>query len=171
MVGKKERFDQLFKDSRDRIYRLCRLYTADTDYQKDLMQEIFLKVWINIDKFKGNSSISTWIYRIAINTCLTSITLLKKEGEMRKVISEQSLLIPESTGDINAQVAWLVGAVNKLEPVDRSLITLYLESFSHREIGEIMGMSEGSIRVRIHRIRQHLSEMADGVRTSLQEIG
>lgn len=159
MTGNKERFDQMFRDNRDRIYRLCCLYTSDPDFRKDLMQEIFIKVWENIDKFRGEAAVSTWIYRIAINTCLTHIALLKKESKMRDEFDSEEWNQTSDNPDHQQQMDWMVKCINKLEPADRSLISLYLEDLSHRDIAEILGLTEGNVRVKIHRAKQRLSEM------------
>lgn len=159
MTGEKQRFEELFRSNRDRVYRLCCLYTPDAEQRQDLIQEIFIRVWENMGTFRGESAISTWIYRIALNTCLTHVASLKKEAKARKGFSEADFGDLECKMEQEAQLGQLIRCINKLEPADRTIIGLYLEDLSHREIGEIIGISEANARVKIHRIKQRLSEM------------
>lgn len=166
MNGEKERFDELFKSNRDRVYRLCCLYTPDLEQRKDLLQEIFIRVWENMGSFRGESAISTWIYRIALNTCLTHVASLKKEANIRKNFSELDFGDIEHKQEHEAQLAQLIRSINMLEPADRTIIGLYLEDLSHREIAEIIGITEANARVKIHRIKQKLTE----IMTSKQSV-
>ncbi|MGV3509188.1 MAG: RNA polymerase sigma factor, partial [Sphingobacteriaceae bacterium] len=70
-MNKEALFKEIFKANSKKIYHLCYGYTGDDDSANDLMQETFLKVWQNLDKFRNQAMISTWIYRIAVNTCLS----------------------------------------------------------------------------------------------------
>ena len=68
MGSEKSLFDEIFLKNRDRVYRLCCMYTGDVDARNDLMQDIFIRVWENLGTFRGDAAMSTWIYRIALNT-------------------------------------------------------------------------------------------------------
>lgn len=158
MEHKDKLFKQIFDANSKKIFHLCYGYTGDTDSANDLLQETFLKVWQNLDKFRNKSLISTWIYRIAVNTCLTYLRSEKRQGkeELTDNIIESQV---EEYSEKNEQVALLYKSISKLEENDRLIITMVLDELPYQEIAEISGISEGNLRVKIHRIKQKLTEI------------
>lgn len=151
-------FKQIFDKNSKKIFNLCYGYTGDADAANDLLQETFLKVWQNLDKFREKSLISTWIYRIAVNTCLTWLRAEKRQAkdELTENIIESRI---EEHNEKNEQVALLYKSISKLEEHDRLIITMVLDELPYAEIAEISGISEGNLRVKIHRIKQKLTEL------------
>ena len=158
MENKEKLFKEIFATNSKKIFHLCYGYTGDSDSANDLLQETFLKVWQNLDKFRNKSLISTWIYRIAVNTCLTYLRSEKRQAkdELTENIIETR---PEEFSDKNEQVALLYTCISKLEENDRLLITMVLDELPYPEIADIVGISEGNLRVKIHRIKQKLTEL------------
>jgi RNA polymerase sigma-70 factor (ECF subfamily) len=151
-------FKEIFDKNSKKIFHLCYGYTGDQDAANDLLQETFLKVWQNLEKFRNKSLISTWIYRIAVNTCLTYLRSEKKQGkdELTDNIIENKV---EEDSEKNEQIALLYQSIAKLEENDRLIITMVLDELPYAEIAEISGISEGNLRVKIHRIKQKLTEL------------
>ena len=133
-------------------------YTGDSDAANDLLQETFLKVWQNLDKFRNQSMISTWIYRIAVNTCLT---YLKKEKRAAKDELTPNIIETkeEEVSEKQEQIATLYKCIAKLEESERLIITMVMDELPYPEIAEISGISEGNLRVKIHRIKHKLTEL------------
>lgn len=158
MAEKDQLFKEIFDKNSKKIFHLCYGYTGDKDSANDLLQETFLKVWQNLDKFRNKSLISTWIYRIAVNTCLTYLRSEKKQAkdELTENIIETKI---EEISEKNEQVALLYQSISKLEENDRLIITMVLDELPYNEIAEISGISEGNLRVKIHRIKQKLTEL------------
>ena len=158
MAQKDQLFKQIFDSNSKKIFHLCYGYTGDADAANDLLQETFLKVWQNLDKFKNKSLISTWIYRIAVNTCLTYLRSEKRQAkdELTDNIIETRA---EEYSEKNEQVAMLYKSISKLEENDRLIITMVLDELPYAEIADISGISEGNLRVKIHRIKQRLTEI------------
>lgn len=158
MDTKETLFKELFDKNSKIIYHLCYGYTGDSDSANDLMQETFIKVWQNLDGFRNQSQISTWIYRIAINTCLSYLRV-----EKRKVTDEISDFILENTAEPisekEEQVALLYKCISQLEENERIIITLVLDEVPYPEIADISGISEGNLRVKIHRIKHKLTDI------------
>jgi RNA polymerase sigma factor (sigma-70 family) len=158
MNQQEKSFKEIFEANSKKIYHLCLGYTNDADAANDLLQETFLKVWQNLDKFREHAQISTWIYRIAVNTCLT---YLKKEKRQNKeelttnIIETQA----EDISDKQEQVSLLYTCIAKLEENERLIITMVMDEITYPEIAEIAGVSEGNLRVKIHRIKQKLTEL------------
>jgi RNA polymerase sigma-70 factor (ECF subfamily) len=121
----------------------------------DLLQEVFIKVWENLEKFRGESQMSTWIYRIAVNTCLLHLRSNKKQTKVDFEIS--TLKISEETNEKENQIQLLYKCISELNETDRLIITLLLEEVPYPEIAEVTSISEGNLRVKIHRIKQQLS--------------
>ncbi|MDB5030669.1 MAG: sigma-70 family polymerase sigma factor [Mucilaginibacter sp.] len=151
-------FKQIFEANSKKIYHLCYGYTGDDDAANDLLQETFLKVWQNLDKFRNQAMISTWIYRIAVNTCLTYLRSEKRQAkeELTPQIAETKM---EEVSDKNEQVTLLYKCISKLEESERIIITMVLDEMPYPEIAEISGISEGNLRVKIFRIKQKLTEL------------
>lgn len=148
-------FKALYSAYSPRIHRLCLGYTGDTMMADDLLQEIFIKVWQNYEKFRGESQISTWIYRIAMNTCLQHLRTDKSKYNTN--IDKTIILREAETDEKEQQIQLLYRCINELSEPDRVIITLLLEEVPYNEIAEVAGISEGNLRVKIHRIKQQLS--------------
>jgi RNA polymerase sigma factor (sigma-70 family) len=158
IVDKDTLFKEIFKTNSRKIYHLCYGYTGDEEAANDLMQETFIKVWQNLDKFRNQALISTWIYRIAVNTCLSYLRVEKrqtKEELTDNIIESQ----PEFVSEKNDQIAQLYKCIAQLEENERIIITMVLDEVPYQEIAEISGISEGNLRVKIHRIKAKLTEL------------
>lgn len=157
-TDKEAAFKKIFEANSKKIFHLCYGYTGDEDSANDLMQETFLKVWQNLDKFRNQAMVSTWIYRIAVNTCLTFL-----RSEKRQAKDELTPELEETTGEVvsekNEQVAMLYKCISKLEESERIIITMVLDEVPYPEIAEISGISEGNLRVKVFRIKQRLTEL------------
>ncbi|HEY0666920.1 MAG TPA: RNA polymerase sigma factor [Sphingobacteriaceae bacterium] len=158
MVDKEELFKEIFQNNSRKIYHLCYGYTGDDDSANDLMQETFMKVWQNLDKFRNQALISTWIYRIAVNTCLSYLRVQKRQAkdELTDNIIENQ---PEEVSEKNNQVSQLYQCIAQLDENERIIITMVLDEVPYSEIAEISGISEGNLRVKIHRIKLKLTEL------------
>lgn len=148
-------FETIYKTHWQKVFRLCMGYVNDTDRAKDLAQETFIKVWQQLPKFRNESSIGTWIFRIASNTCLRQI---QKDNKMPK--SELPLNIKDEILDTNIEkdIQFLYQCISELQEVERIIISLELEDMNQKEIAQIVGLSEGNVRVKIHRIKEKLTQ-------------
>ena len=158
MKLKEAQFEQIYKSNYPIVFRLCQGYTnGDTSLSKDLVQEVFIKVWENLESFRNESSISTWIYRITVNSCL--LELRKKKtfsitGHVRHLEHTET----NSTDDKEFQFSQMHQCIDKLNTENKSIILLELESLPQKEIADIMGLSHEAIRVRVHRIKNELTK-------------
>ena len=149
-------FEQIYKEFSPRIYKLCLSYSGEKLLADDLHQETWIAVWNSLSKFRNESKISTWIYRIAINTCLMGIKKLKNKAEnSEEIISKME---EEESFDEN-QITILHKSIAELKEADRIIITLVLEEKPYPEIAEITGITENNLRVKIHRIKNELTEI------------
>ena len=148
-------FETIYKTYWQKVFRLCMGYANDTAAAKDLAQETFIKVWKQLPTFRNESSIGTWIFRIASNTCLRQI---QKDKKMLK--SELPLEIKDEILNTNIEkdIQLLYQYISELQEVERIIISLELEDMNQKEIAEIVGLSEGNVRVKIHRIKEKLTK-------------
>jgi len=148
-------FKDLYQTYSPKVHRLCLGYTGNTMEADDLLQEVFIKAWQNLDKFRGDSQISTWIYRIAVNTCLHHLRSQKnkKNVDIDKTVIKKE----EETDDKEQQIQLLYKCISELSEADRLIITLLLEEVPYNEIAAVTEISESNLRVKIHRIKQQLS--------------
>jgi RNA polymerase sigma-70 factor, ECF subfamily len=147
-------FEEIYRTYNPKVFRLCLGYVNDKDWAKDLTQETFIQVWQNLNKFRNESSIGTWIFRIASNICLRQI-----DRSSKVIKTEIPFQIEDKKDDsISEQLELLYKCIATLEETDRLIISLVLEDLPQKEIAIITGVSEGNIRVKIHRIKQLLTQ-------------
>jgi RNA polymerase sigma-70 factor (ECF subfamily) len=113
-------------------------------------------VYRSVPSFKGKSAVSTWLYRIALNTAITWSIKGKKHVDRHQEIGTMSNVLQASNGREDGRVAWLYAEIKKLNEIDRSLTLLLLDGYSYKEMADIMGISESNIGVKIHRIKKQL---------------
>lgn len=142
------------------IFKIVNLYANSTDDRADLKQEILYNLWKAYPNFKGLSKFSTWMYRISINTAISGIRKSKKHPIIEALSSENIIEEPITEVDfLDEQVNELYKAISKLNDIDRALILLYLEKKSYQEIGEIIGISEKNVSVKLVRIKNKLKQI------------
>lgn len=159
---KEEQFKKIVAENGDRITRICRYYNPDKEDQKDMVQEILVNIWNSLDKFRGESAISTWIYRIAINTSLSFTGKAFRHMKMQINTDQQNLNMLIEDDDLEAKLKQeadleqLQTQLNQLSVIDKALISLLLEGLSMREIADVIGLTEPNVKVKIHRIKEEL---------------
>jgi RNA polymerase sigma factor (sigma-70 family) len=150
-------FLKTINDYQKIISKVCRLYRDNEQDQEDLFQEIVYQLWKSYPGFKGESKISSWIYRIALNT---AIVVYRKQRLTIKYYEEiPEHLHPHSEKINSDNEEKLFNALRKLSDVDKSITSLYLDDFSYREISEITGISESNVGVRLNRIKNKLKQL------------
>ncbi|HEU0137541.1 MAG TPA: sigma-70 family RNA polymerase sigma factor [Flavobacterium sp.] len=159
MAAQKEAlFKEVYSKYAKKIQRICLGYTGDSMLADDLLQEVFIKAWQNYDKFRGDALISTWVYRIAVNTCLNHVRATKNKATIP--IETVSYAIANDDGDDKEdQVRMLYKCISQLSEPDRLIITMLLEEIPYAEIAVATSISDGNLRVKIHRIKQQLNTL------------
>ena len=153
--NQEQHFKELYQRYGPKVQRLCLGYTGNQMEAEDLLQEVFVKVWQNLHSFRGDSQVSTWIYRIAVNTCLYQIRATKKKKSVD--LNKAPVLVQSEPDSKEQQLQLLHKAISELKENDRLIITLLLEEVSYPEIAQITEITEVNLRVKIHRIKQQLS--------------
>ena len=156
-MKQEEYFTQLVRENKSTIYTVCYMFSRDEEEVNDLFQETLINMWKGIDKFREESKISTWIYRVALNTCL--LQERKKAKEVEKVPLTMDVNLFEDDDEQTLQVRLLHQRIGRLGLVDRALVMLWLEGMSYDEIGSVMGISAQNVGVKLFRIKEQLKKM------------
>jgi RNA polymerase sigma-70 factor (ECF subfamily) len=138
------------------LQRLCLGYVYDPEEAKDLVQEVLVKVWTYLPEFRGEANVKTWVYRIAVNTCL--MHLRKKRLPTVPLIQERDVTQEEASSE-DERFGLLRSAISSLPARDRILILLFLDEHSYEQIAGVMGLSVSNVGARLTRIRKKLSTL------------
>jgi len=147
-------FEEIYAQYAPKIFRLCMGYVNDHEHAQDLTQETFIAVWQHLSSFRQESAIGTWIFRIASNNCLRSMERKKRVTHVELPVHLEE--IREETKEEKLQL--LYRCIAELEETERIIISLVLEDLPQAEIAAIVGLSDGNTRVKIHRIKEKLSQ-------------
>lgn len=154
-MDKEKAFTQIIKENEGVIYKIARVYTHNETSQKDLYQEIVYQLWKSFGKFREEAKISTWMYRIALNTALFHSKQEKKRGT--KVTLDGIPLKQENYDPVwEERLTILYNHIKALNDLDKAIIVLFLEGWRHSEIAGIIGISESNVGTRIARIKEKL---------------
>ena len=152
-------FARTVREHKGTIYTVCYMFSKDEDEVADLFQDILINLWKGFPKFRGESSVRTWIYRVSLNTCISSERKKKRKGETVPLEMDINLF-DDSMEDLK-QIRLLQSRISRLGPFDRAIVLLWLENLSYDEIGAIVGITAKNVSVRLFRIKEQLRNMSD----------
>ena len=156
-----QRFVELVNENRNRILIVCRVYAWNVADQDDLYQEILFQIWRGLPAQKARQFGNTWLYRVAINTAISFVR--KRTSRDRRVVhfehtdltrTIESRQAPEASTD--DRIANLYAAIFQLDPLEKALVTLFLENFTYDQIAEVTGISANNVGVMLHRAKKKL---------------
>lgn len=159
MKEKEQEFLNRIESHKGILYKVSKMYMDNSDDQQDLFQEIVCQLWKSYESFRNESQFSTWMYRVAVNTAIVFLRKEKRKVDRYEIASEN---VKDDEGDSHikeSQLDHFYKAVQKLEKIDKAIIFYQLEGFSHKEIGENLGISEGNARVKLNRAKEKLKEI------------
>jgi len=150
---------QIFKHWLDQhkalVFKVVRVYAFTAIDQDDLFQEIAIQVWHSIPAFRQESSVTTWIYRIALNTGIKWVRKERKHHQAEALDDVQHIL-QENKIQVDERLTWLYEEIQKFDEVDRSITLLLLDGFSYKEMAAMLGITESNVGVKISRIKAKL---------------
>jgi RNA polymerase sigma factor (sigma-70 family) len=156
----KEKFISIVKDNQQLIYKICRTYCNNSELRKDLEQEILVQLWKSLPRFDGRVKISTWIYRVALNTAFLFHRNESKHKENKVDIDNSVFSIAETIDatEFDEKIEKLYQFIYTLDDLDKALMMLYLEESKYKEIAEILGITETNVATKIGRIKNKLKD-------------
>jgi RNA polymerase sigma-70 factor (ECF subfamily) len=157
-----ERFVALLEEHKRMLYKVTSVYCSNPEDRRDLMQEIVIQLWRSFPRYDDRSKFSTWMYRIGMNVAISFLRSERRRGG-EKVPLEQVDVIDSAAadrilGEAGDDLRLLQRLISRLDEMSRALIVLYVEGYSHAEIGEILGISATNVGTRVNRIRNRLRE-------------
>ena len=158
-VNTEQEFLSVIKEYERVIYKVCYLYTSRNATLNDLYQDVVLNLWRAYPKFRGECKISTWIYRIALNTCISFIRKEKNVPEVVTLTPYESEWMTEEQDSFQLMLKELYYLIGQLGQLDKSIILLYLEEKSYEEISEITGLTVTTVATKLNRIKEKLRKM------------
>ena len=142
------------------LFKIVRSYAFTPMDRDDLFQEITVQLWRSIPSFRGECAVTTWLYRIALNTAIRFSQREKKQSRNRTDLDDAHHVLIETDGDRHDKLSWLYSEIAKLNEIDRSICLLLLEGFSYKEMAGIIGITESNIGVRINRVKKYLIDQS-----------
>ena len=161
MSAKEQEFSKLIKDNQGLIIKVSRLYTNSLEDEEDLFQEIVLQLWRSYDSFKGDSKISTWMYRVALNTAITLFRKKKRQPQTDELLDFHYKEALEDDEEKHQQVSLLYKVIKMLPNVERAIVMMYLDDLPYRDIAENLGITEVNARVKMNRLKKTLKELME----------
>ena len=154
---KEELFCDVVHAHRNIIYKVCYIY-APKGMIEDYYQEVLIQLWRSLPTFRGESKISTYIYRISLNTCISHV---RKKSKIANRVSLIDVNISENNIEKRMQIDELYALINKLNKLEKAVILLWLEERDYEEISSIVGISKANVAVKINRIKEKLRKLSN----------
>jgi RNA polymerase sigma-70 factor, ECF subfamily len=150
-------FEKTVKENAGILHKLCRVYSNNESEYEEIFQEMMIQIWRALPNFRGDSQLSTWLYRICINTALNFRT---KTNKFKKFVRlEENISVNFNFEDEkDEQLKKLYVAIRELKPIDRAIVSLYLDEKSYEDTASILGMSKTNVATRLMRLKQKLIE-------------
>lgn len=159
--AKEKQFEELVKQYKRTIYSVCYMFSRNKEEINDLFQEILVRLWLGFDQFEQRSSVSTWVYRIALNTAINSDKRAKRRPQTVPLSTDIDPYDPQDSSF--EQVRQLYALINQLDVMDRGLVLLWLEGIGYDEIAAIMGITVANVGIKLHRIKEKLVQKSKSV--------
>lgn len=158
-----EQFVQWLDEYRPLIWKVVRIYARAPEDGQDLFQEIALQLWRSMDSFRGEAKASTWVYRVALNTAMAWRRKHRKHRQARDYAEGRQHETAVNSAENRDKLDWLYAEIRELPETDRSLVLLYLDGLSYREMSEVLGISESNVGVKINRTKKYLAGRLKGL--------
>ncbi|HEV8514787.1 MAG TPA: RNA polymerase sigma factor [Cyclobacteriaceae bacterium] len=149
-------FEKWINQYKTLLFKVVRTYAFTSDDREDLFQEIAIQVWHSIKTFKADAAVTTWLYRIALNTSFKWVRKEHKHQKGIETLDNVEHILHENKQFMDDRLVWLYEEIYKLDEIDRSLTLLMLDGFSYKEMSDIIGITESNVGVKINRIKKHL---------------
>ena len=156
------KFHELVTENRDRLLRVCRVYVWNSADQDDLYQEVLLQIWRGLPNLKKDQFANTWLYRVAINTAISFVR--KRASSISRVVHFEHADLTRTVESqqpaelkTDDRIADLYTAIYKLDPLEKALVTLFLEDFTYEQMAEATGINANKVGVMLHRAKKKLS--------------
>ena len=153
-------FLDMMEAQKQTIYKVCYVYANDQEELNDLFQEVVLNLWKSFPCYRGDSKLSTWVYRISMNTCITFLRRSSSRPNTIPITADVIGQLADEEGKEN-QLKELYTLINQLGKMERALILLWLEERSYQEMADILGITKTNVGVKLNRVKEKLIKMSN----------
>jgi RNA polymerase sigma-70 factor (ECF subfamily) len=158
-VDQEKTFIEMIRDNERIIYKICSFYASDESPMADLYQEVVCNLWSSYPKFRSESSVSTWIYRVALNTCITGMRKDMRRPKGTPVSMLQDTISEPET--LSEQIREMYHYIHQLKTMERAVVLLYLEEKPYQEIADITGLTVSNVATKLKRSKEKLKQMSN----------
>lgn len=152
-------FDDWVSQHKGLLFKVVHAYGFTSHDREDLFQEIATQVWNSIPRFRGESAVTTWLYRVALNSALAWSRKERRHRDKMQALESDEPALRETPQVKDRRLGWLYEQIAQLDHVDRSLTLLLFDGYSYREMAETLGISESYVGVKINRIKTYLKNL------------
>lgn len=149
---RQKQYETAVKEHSALIDRICFGYAKTREDMEDLRQDALLNLWASMSKFNGDCSMKTWVYRLTLNSCVSTL----RKNYRRPVTIQLTEVCELANDDQRQTLSELHEAIAQLNPIDKAIVLLWLEEESYEEIATIVGLSKSNVAVRLHRTKDKL---------------
>lgn len=157
-TNKEKEFTELLLQHQHIIYKVCLMYAQDKEDIADLYQETVYNLWKSYATFENRSSFSTWLYRVALNTCISDLRRRKHHDHVPLQLTDT--VLPDNDPEAE-MLNTLYSLIRRLNRLDRMYIVLWLDGKTYEEIAQIIGTNRNQVAIRLHRIKEKLKTMSN----------
>jgi RNA polymerase sigma-70 factor (ECF subfamily) len=153
-------FVQLIRDNNGLILKVCNLYAGNVQDRQDLYQEIVIQLWRAIPKFRSESKLTTWMYRVALNTAISDYRKQKRTISTSELnLFTKDIPDQHEQSDKEEKLKSLYAAINHLSVIEKAIVMLYLEDKPYDEMEDILGINQNNLRVKMNRVKEKLRQL------------
>ena len=151
-------FACLVKEHSRIINKVCYFYATEKIPFEDLRQEVYVNLWLSINQFRGYSKLSTWIYRVAVNTALMTLRSSKSKVETASLDLRSIDISSEIDDEQRENLQTLYNLISRLDDIEKAIILLWLDEYTYDEIADTIGLKRNTVATKLHRIKEKLSK-------------
>ncbi len=155
-TDKSEQFLAVVNSNKGIIYKIANSYCKNSDNKNDLVQEIIIQLWKSFDNYNEQYKHSTWLYRIALNVAISFYRKSKRDVSTPLTENIIEIIKEEESGELDENVRLLYQFINELDELNKALMLLYLDNKTHKEMAEVLGITETNVATKIGRIKEKL---------------
>lgn len=138
------------------IRRICLGYANTSQDLEDLYQDVLINIWRGLPAFRADSSMRTWVYRIALNTCVSTLRIRSRQPLQTSL--DEVLLVPDQSNEKKEAVKYLYECIATLGPIDKAIVMMWLDEYSYEEIADTIGLKRNNVATRLHRAKERLKD-------------
>jgi len=163
--AQKDQFIYLIRQNKKLIFKVCNAYCHDPEDRKDLVQEVIIQLWRSFDKYNSKYKLSTWMYRIALNTAISHYRADRKRKSATIPIDDNLMDFADENDskELDSKVILLYNFINQFDELNKALMILYLDNNSYKDIAEVLGITETNAATKIGRLKQQLKQQFENV--------